>query len=175
MDVTQLKAIGNIQNKYLFHVNIPTMPLGVGVNNFEFLARTTTIPGKERKADIIRYMGGQYSLPHIKINPGTSEWTINILMDETHTVYDKLMKWFYAVEANSNGVAVQTIKTDAFVKLLGLDSSYTNKRFKVLGIFPTKIGDIAGLDQSATDGHVTFDITFSYDTLDFDINNSFNF
>jgi len=174
IDISRLKAIGMLQNLYMWTVAIPNIPF-VGSNNVEFLVRTTKIPGKTLLNDVIRFLGKQYSLPAAIENADQSSWTFTLVMDETHTVLDNIVTWFYSIPKNSLRQQVASIKTDAYITLNGLDKDNVNKKFKILGIFPTKIPDLDQLNQATTSGHIDLSFSFSFDDVDFDPENQLNF
>lgn len=173
IDVQNLKSVGMMQNNYMFHVNIPMIPF-IGANNLEFLVRSTTIPGVDLMKDNIRFLDEQYNLPAARVISDPT-WTVTVLMDETHTLLDQIVKWYYAIPENSFGPNVQSIKTDAYIKLLGLDKDNVNKRVKLLGLFILDIPDIAGLSQTGTKGHVSLNLKFAFDDVDWDPNNQLVF
>ena len=174
IDISRLKSIGMLQNPYMWSVSIPTIPF-VGANNVEFLVRTTKVPGKTIGADIVRFLGRQYSLPAAIQNADQSIWSFTLVMDETHTVLDQLVTWFFSIPKNSFKTQVASIKTDAYITLMGLDKDNVTKRFKLLGIFPTKIPDLESLNQTTATGHIELGFTFSFDDVDFDPQNQLKF
>lgn len=173
IDIGKLKNIGMMQNTYMFHINIPTIPF-IGANNLEFYVRSSKIPGRKRDFDTIRFLGEQYNLPGGRTWNDGSEWTVNVLIDENHSVLDQLIKWFDAIRENAVGLNVQSIKTTAYCKLLGLDKENTSKRFKINGIFILNIPP-QEFDQTNTSGHINVGIRFAYDDVDWDQNNVLNF
>lgn len=171
MDINKLKAIGQLQATYMWHVTIPVIPF-VGINNLEFQIRTTTIPGKTRSKNVIRYLGQQYTLPGAVEWDG--EWSATIIMSEIHEVFDKMILWNNAID-RVGGVAIESIKTSAYIRLLGLNKTVINKRFILTGLYPLSYPEIGDLDQSGVDGHITFDQVLAYDDIDFDPNNVLSF
>jgi hypothetical protein len=74
-----------------------------------------------------------------------------------------LVKWFYAVDKSQlNG---QDYKTSVVLQLLNIDGSTTNTAYAIIGIYPTMIPNMDGLNQEGTEGHVTFEAVFGYDDV----------
>lgn len=172
MDISKLKAIGQMQNTFMWHVNIPMIPY-VGVNNFEFLIRSTTIPGKTRNKTIMRYLGEQFNLPGAVEHDG--EWTADVVMSEIHELFDILLQWNDLVPVYAHGREVNTIKTDVQIKLISHNKTVINKRFLMKGVYPGGYPEIPDLNQDNTEGFVIPSYVFHYDDLDYDTNNQLNF
>ena len=172
MSLLRLRSIGMMQKTFMWKISIPNIP-DFGANNFEFLARSITIPGKTKSKDQIRYLNDFFNQPSGTTFEG--EATISILLDETHTVYDNILKWYDYTDQESNVVDVEKAKTDINISLLALDKVTVNKRFQYLGCFPLNKPEISGLDQDSSDGFIAFDVTFAVDDVNFDPDNLLTF
>lgn len=172
VDIERMKNIGNFQATFMWHISIPQIPF-VGGNTFEFQARSTTIPGKTLNTNLLRYLGKQFKLPGAVSYDG--DWTVTVIMSEVHELYDAMIRWGDNIPANSVARNVQSIKTSAYIQLMALDGVTVNKRFVMDGMFITNYPEISGLDQSATEGHINYDLTFSYDDINFDYENALTF
>jgi hypothetical protein len=169
-DINQLKTIGMMQNTFMWEANVPMIPY-LGINNLRFLIRSSNIPGKTRHITTLRYMGEQFNLPMATSHEG--KWTCGILMDETHNVYDQIIKWHEYCTQYATGISVNTIKTEIQLKLLSVNKNITTKRIRLLGAFPEGIPSIDQLDQSQTEGVVVLNLNFAIDDIDHNPTNAF--
>jgi hypothetical protein len=172
MSLQKLKGLGMMQNTFMFHISIPMIPK-LGINNLQFLIRSTSIPAYNRNKNLIRYLNKQYTLPGGKEADG--EWTYTSLVTEDLSDHNKIVKWFYSVDEFAVGTQVDEIKADAYVKLLGLNEDVVTHRFKVKGIYPLIIPEIGELNQENADGFIQPDYNFAYDEIDYDEDNALTF
>ena len=172
MPIQKLKNLGMFQNTFMFHISIPMIPK-LGINNLQFTIRSTTIPAYNRNKNLIRYLNRQYTLSGGSEHD--AEWTFNNLVTENFDDYNKIVKWFYAVDTYSVGIQVDEIKADAYVKLLGLNESVVTHRFKLLGVYPLNIPEVGELNQENADGFIQTDHNFAFDSIDYDENNALTF
>ncbi|MGA2435187.1 MAG: hypothetical protein ABSG25_07865 [Bryobacteraceae bacterium] len=171
-DITILKNIGMMQNVFMFDVNIPSLPY-LGTSNLRFLVRTASIPAKTRNNTTIRYQGQQYVLPGaISYDP---TFTCEVLMNETHDVYDILNRWFDLVTQYATGNLINTVKTTIQLKLLSVNKNITTKRFELIGAYPTVKPELTNLAMETTEGFITTSMNFSFDDLNTDEQNLLRF
>lgn len=171
-DIRNLKNVGMIQNNFMWQVSIPIIPY-LGVNNLLFQMRSTTIPGKTINHSLVRYLNQQYTLPAgVEFEP---EWTASVFLSETHQLYNLLLKWASLVPEMSYGLNVNTIKTDANIKLLSLNRNIINKRFKLTGIYPGAYPEIPDLNMENAEGLITLDYVFKFDDIDYDLDDQLTF
>ncbi|MGE5862328.1 MAG: hypothetical protein ACM31H_01030 [Nitrososphaerales archaeon] len=165
--IEQVKSIGMHQALFLFDVIIPNIPI-IGANNLQFQVVSASIPGNMRSADMIRHNNEEIVLPSGKTT--NHEWPVTVRKSQQspNELFDQIIKWGMLVDSLSVGQGVLTIKTDAYVKLLGLDKSTVTNRFIIKGIWPKNDPELTGLDHTATEGILTYEITFAYDIIDHD-------
>lgn len=171
-ELAQLKNLGMMQNPYMWNIEIPVIPF-IGENNFVFQARSSTIPGKTRNKNIIRYLGKQYTQPAAVEYDG--EFTVTIMMPEQHVLYNQLILWHQLIDTTATGLAVQAIKTKIYIRLLSLGNNVITKRFLLDGAYVLGIPEIGGLDVTAGDGTIEYDVTFAYDDIDYDPTDALSF
>lgn len=165
LDISQLKNIGMIQNTYMWEANIPVIPI-LGITNFKFLVRTTSIPGKTRGNNTLRFQGEQFNLPGALSHEGT--WSCDVLLSETHDVYDTFVKWNKLVTEYATKQMINLIKAEIQLKLQSVNKNVVTKRFRLLGAYPLGIPGVDSLDQAGTEGVVTQTYQFSIDDIDED-------
>ena len=166
MDIATVKAIGNMQNTFMFYVNIDIPTLAdKSANKLEFVIRSTTVPEYRQGKNLMRFLNRQYNLPAGKEHDG--EWSVTALLPEDMSTFNILVDWFKSIDGKT-GRTVTDIKGSATVKLLGLDKTKVNKIFYIKGIFLMKIPAIDGLDMSQAEGHVSTELQFAYDEIEYD-------
>ena len=167
MDIAKVKSFDNMQNTFMFYVQIPNSVWGL--DTLEFFVRSTTIPEYRLNKDVIRYMNLQTTQAGGKVHD--SEWSVTAILPESFETYNALVRWFNAVSGFEGMASSFAIKSTAYIKLLGLDKTKVNKRMKIYGIYPLKIPSLDGLDMSQTEGHISLDIQFAFDYIDYDEEN----
>ncbi len=172
MPIAQFKKVGMFQNTFMFHISIPMIPY-LGINTLQFTIRSTTIPAYTRNKNLMRYLNNQITLPGGKEHD--AEWTITSLISESYEDYNKLVNWFYIVDTYAVRTDVDTIKADAYVKMLGLNEDVVTHRFKVNGMYPLNIPEFTELNLENTDGFVSTDFNFAFDSIDYDENSKLKF
>jgi hypothetical protein len=171
MNAKEYLKINNFQTTYKFRVYIPTIPLFTGnVNNllFSVLIKTMEIPQKERAYSIYYYLGGlQRPYPHRITHEASLSWVFNF--DETHELRDIISLWFRDID--KIGVNGYNPRATAYVELLNLDETVTNKVIKIEELIPRNNPAIENLDINATDAHIEQTLMFAYTNIDDDPEN----
>jgi hypothetical protein len=162
MDVTAIKTISNLQTNFMYLAFLrPISGIITDTQTFTITARETAIPAKTRTKMDYRFLGRQTSIRQGVTHEG--EWRCTMVLEEKGTFYNDLVKWFYAVDKSQlNG---QDYKTSVVLQLLNIDGSTTNTAYAIIGIYPTMIPNMDGLNQEGTEGHVTFEAVFGYDDV----------
>ena len=172
MDIARLKNIGQMQSTWSFVCSIPYIPF-LGVNDFEFLVRSTSVPAKTRNKTIIRYLGQQFNLPGAVEHDG--EWTADIIMSETHQLFDLLIKWNDLINERGVGATINDLKTEIKIKMFANNKDVVNKRFRLTGCYPGGYPEISDLNQDNTEGFIINSFVFHIDDIDFDPDNVLTF
>ena len=168
INIDNVRALNNLQLASMYVIYIPDF-YGEGDDTnlkFTITAREANIPGKTKTGIAFRFLNKQIILPGGTEYDG--EWAVTMVLNEGHEVYDEINKWVYDVDTSP---LLRTVKKDAYIFLLKTDGNTINKAFKLIGLFPKTKLPVEALSQEGTDTHVTYEITFAYDDIDYDEDN----
>ena len=162
MDVTAIKTISNLQTNFMYLAFLrPIAGIITDTQTFTITTRETAVPAKTRTKIDYRFLNRQMSIRQGVTHEG--EWRVTMVLEEKGTFYHDFVKWYYAVDKSQlNG---QDYKTSVVIQLLNIDGSTTNTAYAILGIYPTNIPNLDGLNQENTEGHLTFEAVFGFDDV----------
>lgn len=166
--------ITDISRPYLFRINLPGLvqegTFGDGYTLTSAWVRTTSLPAYTFPTIDIPLQGLNYKIAGPAEFSGT--WTVNLLLDEQHTLRHNIMKWqekAYNVVSMSHGGPGQ-YKTntqysgdiEGAVNITQVDKSGSPVcTYSFVGLYPSDSGDIE-LAQEDGDPE-TMEVTFTYD------------
>ena len=176
MDITSLKQVGNLQSNFMFALWIPVItlynngsPKTVNGSLFSILSRTAEIPALTKTYKNIRFLNRQIALPFGQTHEG--EINFSIVLSEDHKLYDLLVQWFTDIDHKNylNGLGYNPFVT-AWLELRSMDNVRT-KIYQINGLSPKHIPALGDLSQESTDGIVTMQTAFAYDSIDYNLAN----
>ena len=139
---------------YQFQVTIEEL------DNLQFYATSTTLPGKTLNVADIPYFGQNFKIPTSAVYSG--EWTMSTRVDNALEIKKALDKWMdNFADLRSNGGGDKRVPSSTVIIDL-LDSQLQNitDTFTLVGVWPSTMGDLT-LDQSVSDP-LTMDMTLQY-------------
>jgi hypothetical protein len=153
----------------LFDVEITNFPLitQTASQKFKFTCSASEIPAATIGSIDVAYFGRQIKLAGDRT---FADWNVTVQNDEDFDVRAMFENWSNSINqlvankqlpvgAGNNGYK----SADAIIRQYGRSGSDNILRsYKMVGIFPTNIGNMA-LDWDSTNRIQTFDVTFSYD------------
>lgn len=126
-------------------------------------AMNITIPSKDHDTIEINYKARKARYAGRDASPGT--FTVQFWDDESQEIYNYFDNWVENGLSNSlvgGGLTKDLYGVDLVAKLLAHDSSSVTGNHRFGRVWPSSLGDIT-LDYSNSE-HVTFTVTFTYDT-----------
>lgn len=124
---------------------------------------TATLPGRTIANKQVKFMGLNYNLPGTVAYEGSDAWTVTFRCDEAHNIRRKMLAWQDEIfSIQQSGMLFGTPRNQsATFKLLGKNRNFTYSTYTLVGIYPTKVGEIEY--DITDDGEVqTFQVTFAY-------------
>ena len=174
MDIINLKNLGNLQANYMFVVYIPQISIyenqqvqNISGTSFSVLSRTAEIPALTKAYKNIRFLNNQVAVPFGDSHEG--EITFNIVMEESHDVYDILVKWYDSLDSK-NVVGYNPFAT-AYIELRDLNNQRT-KIFRINGLSPKHIPPITEMSHDNIEGFVVLATNFAFDSIDYNLTES---
>jgi hypothetical protein len=158
--IEPLKAMGMIQNSFMFKVSIGYIPfLGPGID-ITYLASATSIPEIKTGSTLIKnQMGQDYMVPGRKEYP--HDWSLTLYMLELDTIFRRMYQWYNLIDT----VDLSLLKTTVNLQLISLNKKIITKLVILLGCYPSNYPGIAGLQYNNGTGVITGNFTFNFDEI----------
>ena len=128
----------------------------------QFYAHATSVPANTVEAMDVSYQGRILKFPGDRTNP---DWTITVYGQESFEIYNNLEQWLAELnhpQANI-GINAPAAKADGVIRQLGRTGDVL-KEWKIVGCFPTELGEIS-LDWSSNNTPTEFTVTLASDYI----------
>ena len=129
---------------YEFQVTVPEL------NNIQFLAASTTLPGKTINPVDVPYFGQNFKIPTNADYGG--EWSISCRCDADLKLKKDMEKWMNQYsDLSKNGGGFKNIPdNNVRIDLLDHDLKTITKTYVLVGVWPTNVGELA-FDQATAE------------------------
>lgn len=132
----------------LFEVVIANMPQVDGTttvsNQFKFTCKAASLPASTIGVIDQKYFGRSI---YYAGDRSYDEWTTTIIGMNDWALYTRLLKWHEAINHPEKNIATSanmlTYKVDADVKVYDQTDGTPHLKLKLIGLWPTKIGEVA--------------------------------
>ena len=145
--------------KFMFEVSL----LGPLDEKDRIYIKTAKLPGRTVSNHNVQHMGVKFNLPGSVVYDGSDAWEVTFLCDEAHNIRRKILAWQDEVfNIQYSGTKYGTPRQmEAHIRLLQKDRTQEHDKYHLIGIYPTKVGEIEY--TVADEGDVQeFSATFAY-------------
>ena len=145
--------------KFMFEV----MELGPLDEKDRIYIKTAKLPGRTISNHNVQHMGVKFNLPGSVVYDGSDAWEVQFLCDEAHNIRRKILAWqdeIFSIQYSGLKYGTPRQMTAKF-RLLQKDRKAEHDHYTMIGIYPTKVGEIEY--TVADEGDVQeFSVTFAY-------------
>lgn len=145
--------------KFMFEVS----KLGPLDDKDRIYIKTAKLPGRTVSNHNVQHMGVKFNLPGSVVYDGSDAWEVTFLCDEAHNIRRKILAWqdeIFSIQHSGKLYGTPRQMT-ADIRLLQKDRTADHDMYTLIGIYPTKVGEIEY--TVADEGDVQeFSATFAY-------------
>lgn len=145
--------------KFMFEVS----ELGPLDEKDRIYIKTAKLPGRTVSNHNVQHMGVKFNLPGSVVYDGSDAWEVTFLCDEAHNIRRKILAWqdeIFSIQYSGKLYGTPN-QMRARIRLLQKDRTQEHDTYILIGIYPTKVGEIEY--TVADEGDVQeFSATFAY-------------
>jgi len=135
--------------------------LGPFTENDLLYLRTAKLPSKSIVTKEVPYMGLKFNIPGSTVYDGSNAWEVTFWADEAGNLRNKMESWLAEIFNDETSTGKYGVPSEiATMDLLGKNLE-TLRRYQFVGLFPTKVGELA-YDIQGDGKPLDLSMTFAY-------------